>query len=427
MAGKRVSLASLAAGKVEAVPGASRPELIHVHPGTVAPTPLNPRRAFDETELVELGEDMRGGQLQPCVAVNKVAYLKLYPEHAELLPDSCKYVMAAGERRWRAAVKVGLDTLDLMLRHDLTESRVRFLAAVLSENVQRANFNPIEEADGLRAMLDLHDGNQAAAARAMGKSKGWFNQRIGLLRLTDEMVQLVLEGKLTALRDMRRYAAMPPDEQHAAWKADQEKPPAQPNPEPLPDRQAYTAVHTSGDPAQGRAASVAPVNPPERQAGPAELESFTAVKHDPSPEPDRRPSLARPSGPEATAVEPSAAPAPVPTELRSNSARPDRPAAPTPVPESRTQQGPGPSEPERKTLPYDDPIFISMHLETKMTVADFAETTSRMAALCWDKAGVEPSMAMLRSMLDAASDRDPEALLPVLQGLLASYPEEQRA
>lgn len=55
-----------------------------------------------------------------------------------------------------------------MLRHDLTESRVRFLAAVLSENVQGANFNPIEEADGLRAMLDLHNGNQAAAARAIG-------------------------------------------------------------------------------------------------------------------------------------------------------------------------------------------------------------------------------------------------------------------
>lgn len=97
-----------------------------------------------------------------------------------------------------------------MLRHDLTESRVRFLAAVLSENVQRANFNPIEEADGLRAMLDLHNGNQAAAARAMGKSKQWSDQRIGLLRLSDQMVELVSAGKLTGFRDMRRYASLPP-------------------------------------------------------------------------------------------------------------------------------------------------------------------------------------------------------------------------
>ncbi|MFJ8546849.1 ParB/RepB/Spo0J family partition protein [Streptomyces sp. NPDC093586] len=206
-----MSLASLAAGKVEAVPGAGRPDLIHVHvhPDTVAPTPLNPRRVFDETELTELGEDMRNGQLQPCVTVNRTAYLKLFPEHEDQLPDTCRYVMAAGERRWRAARQVGLDSLDLMLRHDLTETRVRFLAAVLSENVQRANFNPIEEADGLRAMLELHNGNQATAARAMGKSKAWFNQRIGPLRLSDEMVQLVLQGELTAFRDMRRYAALP--------------------------------------------------------------------------------------------------------------------------------------------------------------------------------------------------------------------------
>lgn len=268
MAGKRVSLASLAGAKVEAVPGAGRPDLIHVDPHTVAPTPLNPRRNFNEDELRELGEDMRAGQLQPCVAVARPAYLKLYPEHADQLPDGCRYVMAAGERRWRAALQAGLDSLDLMLRHDLTESRVRFLAAVLSENVQRANFNPIEEANGLRAMLDLHDGNQSAAAQAMGKSKQWFNQRIGLLRLTDEMVKLVLDGKLTAFRDMRRYASLPPDEQHAAWKADQE--PRPPDPAPDPSRegpQAYTAVYAPAAPAGAPVQN--PVLKPERSTGPA--------------------------------------------------------------------------------------------------------------------------------------------------------------
>ncbi|CQR59212.1 ParB/RepB/Spo0J family partition protein [Streptomyces leeuwenhoekii] len=299
MAGKRVSLASLAGAPVETVPGASRPDLIHVPPSTVAPTPLNPRRAFDETELAELGEDMRGGQLQPCVAVNKAAYLKLYPEHADQLPAGCRYVMAAGERRWRAAVKVGLEHLDLLLRHDLTESRVRFLAAVLSENVQRANFNPIEEADGLRAMLDLHDGNQAAAARAMGKSKQWFNQRIGLLRLTDQMVQLVLEGKLTAFREMRRYAAMPPEEQYAAWQADQEqpRPPKQPSVELNPGKiagtvqqqQAYTAVYPPADTAA--AASPAPVpSQPEATAAAERIpESRTAIQADtPAAQPSAR-------------------------------------------------------------------------------------------------------------------------------------------
>jgi len=297
MAGKRVSLASLAGEKVETVPGASRPDLIHVHPNTVAPTPLNPRRAFDDTELTELGEDMRSGQLQPCVAVAKAAYLKLYPEHADQLPADCRYVMAAGERRWRAALRVGLGSLDLMLRHDLTESRVRFLAAVLSENVQRANFNPIEEADGLRAMLELHDGNQAAAARAMGKSKAWFNQRIGLLRLSDEMVQLVLDGKLTAFRDMRRYAALPPGEQYAAWKTDQEQP-RQPEPTPVREAEkppAYTAVYPPAIPdaaPEGREQAPEPL--PEQSP---DRETAAAMAAPSAPEPAQGPALnGRPSG-----------------------------------------------------------------------------------------------------------------------------------
>ncbi|QBJ94493.1 ParB/RepB/Spo0J family partition protein (plasmid) [Streptomyces seoulensis] len=283
MSGKRISLASLATSKVETVPGASRPDLLHVHPNTVAPTPLNPRRNFDETELTELGEDMRAGQLQPCVAVPKASYLKLYPEHADELPDTCRYVMAAGERRWRAAVNVGLESLDLLIRHDLTESRIRFLAAVLSENVQRANFNPIEEANGLHAMLTLHDGNQSAAAKAMGKSKQWFNQRIGLLRLTDEMVQLVLDGQLTAFREMRRYAAMPPEEQYATWKLDQEqpRPTKQQRPGVAETPAAYTAVYTVPEtpPVEPAVASRPEVEAPAQVEVPAqqEADAYTAV------------------------------------------------------------------------------------------------------------------------------------------------------
>jgi ParB family transcriptional regulator, chromosome partitioning protein len=303
MSGKRVSLASLATGKVEAVPGAGRPDLVHVHPDTVAPTPLNPRRNFNESELAELGEDMRSGQLQPCVAVARSSYLKLYPEHAGQLDDRVRYVMAAGERRWRAAVKAGLDTLDVLIRHDLTESRIRFLAAVLSENVQRANFNPIEEANGLRAMLDLHDGNQSAAAQAMGKSKQWFNQRIGLLRLTDDMVQLVLEGKLTAFRDMRRYAAMPAAEQYPAWKADQEqpRPPRQPEPvvRDVAEPQTYTAVYANGDrPAQGEPPREQAAPGPERRSGPAEQHGVVApATVPPTPETIPEPREAQPEHP----------------------------------------------------------------------------------------------------------------------------------
>ena len=261
--------------------------------------------------------------------------------------------MAAGERRWRAAVKVGLDQLDVMLRHDLTESRVRFLAAVLSENVQRANFNPIEEADGLRAMLDLHDGNQAAAARAMGKSKAWFNQRIGLLRLSDEMVQLVLEGKLTAFRDMRRYAALPAGEQYAAWKRDQEQPKA-----PAPEPASVPSAAAPGAPSGPAPAPPAPSGAPT----PEPAAAYTAVYAD-APQ-------------DASVEEPALVPAQASAPL---------PPSPAPVPSPPVaSDGPEAEERKPKRFPYHDGADAAWHLINRMPVDEF----KKMLDACnehWEK------------------------------------------
>lgn len=256
MVGRRLNLATLAGAAVESTPGSSKPTLVHVAPDQVAPTPLNPRQDFDPVKLEELGNSMRTGQLQPCVGITRARYVKLFPEHEELLPD-CRIVMAAGERRWKAAVHVGLPTLDVHVREDIAESRVRFLAAVLTENVERSNFNYIEEARGLQQMLEMTNGNQTQAAEKLQKSKQWFSQRIGLLRLSEEMQQLVISGELKAFRDMRMYSAMPPSDQLAAWKADRmaakqktdrkgsptpARETAAPAPKPEP---TYTAVYTS--------------------------------------------------------------------------------------------------------------------------------------------------------------------------------------
>lgn len=276
MAGKRVGLASLAAERVEAVPGAARPTLVHVPPQDVAPTPLNPRVDFDKDMLVELGTSMKGGQLAPCVAITRARYVEIFPEHADELPP-CTYVMAAGERRWRAALEVDLKTLDLHIRQDIAESPAKFLAAVLAENIERKNFNYIEEAFGLQRMLEMSGGSQTEAAQRLSKSKQWFSQRIGVLRLNPEMQQAVRDGKLTAFRDMRRYAAMPPGEQVAAWKADiRRAEDAAASPEPsvrlaalpakaVPTPEPYTAVYTSdGSPA------VKPALPQANGATPSE-------------------------------------------------------------------------------------------------------------------------------------------------------------
>lgn len=295
MAGKRLNLATLAGQAVESTPGSSKPTLVHVAPDQVAPTPLNPRQDFDPVQLEELGKSMATGQLQPCVGISRARYVKLFPEHEEQLPD-CRIVMAAGERRWKAALHVGLPQLDVHVREDIAESRVRFLAAVLTENVERANFNFIEEARGLKLMLEMTDGNQTKAAETLQKSKQWFSQRIGILRLSEEMQARVISGEIKAFREMRLYSAMPPDEQLAAWKADREaamrpkeRRAGQVQPDsaapvsdtgPAGEAVAYTAVYA-------RPADDHPAEQP--QAGP--VPSFTAVKTEPRPDPAPEPSV----------------------------------------------------------------------------------------------------------------------------------------
>lgn len=236
MAGQRFALSSLANEKVESVPGSSKPTLAHMPPDQIAPTPLNPRQDFSRDKLLELGESMRGGQLQPCVGVSRTAYLKLFPEHTEQV-GNCRVVMAAGERRWMAAREVGLELLDIHIRGDLADSRERFLTAVLAENMERADFNLIEQARGLENMLQLTDGEQVRAATQLGKSKQWFSQHLGLLRLTEEMQALVIDGSIKSFRDMRRYSALPADQQMAAWQADQVAQ-EQKKSEPKPPKQA---------------------------------------------------------------------------------------------------------------------------------------------------------------------------------------------
>jgi ParB family chromosome partitioning protein len=187
--------------------------------------------------------------------------------------------MAAGERRWKAAQKVGLATLDVHVREDIAESRVRFLAAVLTENVERANFNFIEEARGLQHLLEMSDGNQTKAAEQLNKSKQWFSQRIGILRLSEEMQALVFEGKLTAFREMRKYSALPADKQMAAWQADR-KAAEQREAEQKEAQAKATAKGATSAPTPRTEPAVAP-QPPEEL--PATAPAYTAVYTQPSP------------------------------------------------------------------------------------------------------------------------------------------------
>ncbi|MFB7900679.1 ParB/RepB/Spo0J family partition protein, partial [Streptomyces xiamenensis] len=125
-------------------------ELIRLPLGQVSPTPLNPRRNFGtDEEKTRFGEELRESQLAACVVVSRSAYLKLWSDHEVKIGDA-DHVLLNGERRYRSAQHVGLDTLDFVVRDDLAASREEFIHHLLAENLDREDFDVIERARGVQ-------------------------------------------------------------------------------------------------------------------------------------------------------------------------------------------------------------------------------------------------------------------------------------
>jgi len=214
-AAKRISLASLAADRVEDVPGRSAPIMTRILVEQITPTPFNVRTEFgSRDELAELGESIRVRQLQPVVVVSRAQYLRVAPEHAEHV-GTASHVLVNGERRFRAARAVGLSTLDAVIRDEIADTRAAFLDAVFSENLDRRQFNPIEEARAVERMV-AECGSATAAASTWRKSEGWISQRRALLKLVPALQQLVARGEMP-VRVARSIATLPASEQEAAW------------------------------------------------------------------------------------------------------------------------------------------------------------------------------------------------------------------
>jgi ParB family chromosome partitioning protein len=184
----------------------------------VAPNPFNKRKNFKEIE--ELGRSIRDqGQLQACPVVTRDAFLSLFPEHLETIGDA-RYVQVAGGRRRRAVLHAQLPTLDIAIKESLAESRRRFLAATAEENVGREDLDPIEQASQVEILVAECGGSAKQAALELGKTEAWVSQRRALLSLTEQM-QNALVSKELSIRDARRFARLPADEQYPAWQAAQ--------------------------------------------------------------------------------------------------------------------------------------------------------------------------------------------------------------
>jgi ParB family transcriptional regulator, chromosome partitioning protein len=151
--------------------------------GALQPNARNPRRTFTSIELDELAASLRErGIIQPIVV-------------RPLRGSTDAFEIIAGERRWRAAQRAGLHEVPVVVI-EATDAEALQLAII--ENVQRADLNPLEEADGYRALMDEFANSQEDIAKIVGKSRSYIANTLRLLKLPDKVKNYIHAGKLTA-------------------------------------------------------------------------------------------------------------------------------------------------------------------------------------------------------------------------------------
>lgn len=143
------------------------------------PHSKQPRKNFDDKKMTELVASVKEkGVIQPLV-------VRQMGDH---------YQIIAGERRWRAAQKAGLERIPVVIQ-DVTEDHA--LEIALIENIQREDLNPLEEAEAYRYLIDAFDLSQESVAQRVGKDRTSVTNALRLLRLPAQIKQLMTEGKLT--------------------------------------------------------------------------------------------------------------------------------------------------------------------------------------------------------------------------------------
>lgn len=150
--------------------------------GRLEPNRYQPRTMFDESGLEDLAESIRTqGVVQPIVVTPK---------------GKDRYTIIAGERRWRASQKAGLKEVPVVVR-EVTDDQ-QLLEMALVENVQRADLNPIEEAEAYKTLSENFELSQEDVAKRVGKGRTTITNALRLLRLPEEIQDFLRDGRLTA-------------------------------------------------------------------------------------------------------------------------------------------------------------------------------------------------------------------------------------
>ncbi|MBV68800.1 MAG: chromosome partitioning protein ParB [Pelagibacterales bacterium] len=141
-----------------------------------------PRKTFDDDKLLELSNSIKNiGQIVPIIV-------------RESPKNKNKYIVVAGERRWRASKLAGLKTIDVVFS-DKNE-KLSSLASVI-ENVQREDLNSMEEAEAYNSLINEHNLTHEEISKFTGKSRSYISNFIRIVGLPDDVKQFLIERKIT--------------------------------------------------------------------------------------------------------------------------------------------------------------------------------------------------------------------------------------
>lgn len=162
----------------------------------VEPNRDQPRKNFDEDALLELAESIKQfGLLQPILVQERDGY----------------YEIIAGERRWRAAKIAGLKEVPVIIKN-LTDQEIVEISLI--ENIQREDLNPIEEAQAYKRLLNEFHLKQDEVAERVSKSRTAVTNSMRLLKLCDEVQQMVVNEMITTGHARALLSIEDPEEQY---------------------------------------------------------------------------------------------------------------------------------------------------------------------------------------------------------------------
>lgn len=155
-------------------------ELLDLDVDLIEPNSEQPRTRFTEENLEELSQSIRAnGIVQPIIVRRR----------------GSRYQIVAGERRWRAAQRAGLQKVPAVVK-EVSDSKLLELALV--ENIQRQELNPIEEAKAFKNLINTVGLTQEMVAERVGKNRTVITTSLRLLKLPDEIQRLIEEEKISA-------------------------------------------------------------------------------------------------------------------------------------------------------------------------------------------------------------------------------------